>query len=318
MDIIPRRMGFNSEIGWTDDTANCWHGCTHAQSIGCDNCYAEVISHRWGRDIWGNDKPRMAIKSVANDFKRYQKIAVESGGILGKGIRLVFVGSMMDIFEKPFPLVDAKMKPILMDDGRQMTTGDLRDWYFNEVVPNTPNLIHLMLTKRPSNINKYIPESWKVNPPSNVMFGTSPVNQATADILIPQLLKVNGRRFLSVEPQLAELSLKQYLWRPKGQLVNDDRTGEAVINLYCHDCGSGGKYLKTACDNECSFKPIHWVINGGESGGHKRPFNADWARVLREECKVAKVPFFFKQMDKVQAIPDDLMINQFPEFKIAI
>jgi hypothetical protein len=34
------------------------------------------------------------------------------------------------------------------------------------------------------------------------MFGTSPVDQKTANSLIVQLSKVNGKRFISAEPQL--------------------------------------------------------------------------------------------------------------------
>jgi protein gp37 len=40
---------------------------------------------------------------------------------------------------------------------------------------------------------------------------------------------------------------------------------------------------------------IHWVIVGGESGGRRRPMAADWARQIRDQCRVAGVPFFFKQ-----------------------
>lgn len=48
-----------------------------------------------------------------------------------------------------------------------------------------------------------------------------------------------------------------------------------------------------------------------ESGAGKRPFNPDWARSLRDQCKTAGVPFFMKQIDKVQPIPEDLMIREF-------
>ncbi|MDP9178495.1 MAG: phage Gp37/Gp68 family protein [Gemmatimonadota bacterium] len=41
---------------------------------------------------------------------------------------------------------------------------------------------------------------------------------------------------------------------------------------------------------------IHWVIAGGESGIHYRPLNLDWVRQLRDDCLVADVPFFFKQV----------------------
>jgi protein gp37 len=41
---------------------------------------------------------------------------------------------------------------------------------------------------------------------------------------------------------------------------------------------------------------IHWVIVGGESGLDFRPFEPEWAISIREQCKQAGVPFFFKQV----------------------
>lgn len=41
---------------------------------------------------------------------------------------------------------------------------------------------------------------------------------------------------------------------------------------------------------------IQWVITGGESGAGARPLNPDWARSLRDQCQVAGVPYFFKQI----------------------
>ena len=40
---------------------------------------------------------------------------------------------------------------------------------------------------------------------------------------------------------------------------------------------------------------IHWVIAGGESGPGHRPLNPEWVRDIRDQCKKARVPFFFKQ-----------------------
>lgn len=40
---------------------------------------------------------------------------------------------------------------------------------------------------------------------------------------------------------------------------------------------------------------IHWVITGGESGPGARPMKLDWARSIREQCKLQRVPFFHKQ-----------------------
>ncbi len=254
----------NSKIEWTHHTVNLWWGCTKVHA-GCDNCYAETLSKRYGNDVWGNDVPRMVIKSAFKELEKIKNIAERSGGI-----HRVFVGSMMDIFEKTMPLVYKDGSP------SDMTTGLLREALFILISKNYfPNLMFLFLTKRPSNINKYIPDSWKENPPDNVMFGCSPCDQKTFNQLVPQLLEVKGKRFLSIEPQLETVSIRSMLTKPD---------------------------------------MIHWIIQGGESGGNKRPFNSIWAYSMREQCKNLGIPYFFKQIDKVQEIPSDLMIREFPNF----
>jgi protein gp37 len=40
---------------------------------------------------------------------------------------------------------------------------------------------------------------------------------------------------------------------------------------------------------------IHWVIVGGESGPGARPMHQDWVIAIRDQCRAAGVPFFFKQ-----------------------
>lgn len=254
-------MAQNSKIEWTHHTANLWHGCTKVHE-GCDNCYAETLAKRWGNDIWGNDKPRKEIKSVWNDLLKYQKLAEKANEV-----HRVFVGSMMDIFEKPMMLQGERVY--------KLNTGEIREKFFEQITNGLyPNLMFLLLTKRPSNINKYIPESWKQTPPENVMFGTSPVNQQTFDTLVRHLQEVNGKRFLSVEPQLDKITL--------GNLVG-----------------------------------IDWIIQGGESGHHKRPFNLEWARSMRDECQALGVPYFFKQIDKIQEIPTDLQVRMFPTGQVS-
>ena len=58
--------------------------------------------------------------------------------------------------------------------------------------------------------------------------------------------------------------------------------------------------------------PADWITVGGESGHKKRPFNPDWAREIKAHSKAYCIPFFMKQWDKVQPIPPDLMIREFP------
>jgi protein gp37 len=133
------------------------------------------------------------------------------------------------------------------------------------------------------------------------MFGTSPVSQETANKLIPQLLRVNGNRFLSIEPQLSEIDLCR---------IDADQGGDkewCMIN-----CLTG---QQTDMGRPCFDTPkIDWVIQGGESGHGKRLFNLDWAYDMKRMCKAANIPYFFKQIDKVQPIPNDLQIREFPNF----
>lgn len=55
-----------------------------------------------------------------------------------------------------------------------------------------------------------------------------------------------------------------------------------------------------------------WIIVGGESGKYARAMNPDWARLLRDQCEILGIPFFFKQMTKKAEIPTDLMVRNFP------
>lgn len=46
---------------------------------------------------------------------------------------------------------------------------------------------------------------------------------------------------------------------------------------------------------EFDLSGIDWVIVGGESGPGARPIRKEWVLSIREQCKAARVPFFFKQ-----------------------
>jgi protein gp37 len=45
---------------------------------------------------------------------------------------------------------------------------------------------------------------------------------------------------------------------------------------------------------------IHWVIVGGESGPGARPMEEGWVLSVRDQCRHADVPFFFKQWGGVR------------------
>ncbi len=156
------------------------------------------------------------------------------------------------------------------------------------LIEQTRNLDWLILTKRPKNVKRmimfagYDPEVYLHRNP-HVWIGVSVEDQQRADERIPLLLDIPARvRFLSMEPLLGPVDLAERGrgWLFVNELANGNRTG------------------------------IHWVIVGGESGHNARPMHPDWARLIRDQCRAASVPFFMKQMGGKQKpfakIPDDL------------
>lgn len=51
---------------------------------------------------------------------------------------------------------------------------------------------------------------------------------------------------------------------------------------------------------EVDLSGIAWVIVGGESGPGARPMAEEWVISLRDQCRKARVPFFFKQWGGVR------------------
>lgn len=52
------------------------------------------------------------------------------------------------------------------------------------------------------------------------------------------------------------------------------------------------------------WRPLDWVVAGGETGAGARPTDPDWVRVLRDRCVAAGVPFLFKQWGEWAPVPD--------------
>jgi protein gp37 len=48
------------------------------------------------------------------------------------------------------------------------------------------------------------------------------------------------------------------------------------------------------------FEGIAWVIVGGESGPGARPMRQEWVESILQQCRRARVPFFFKQWGGVR------------------
>lgn len=238
-------MAENTAIEWADHTFNPWWGCTKV-SPACDNCYAEELDKRFGGAHWGPHADRRRTKDWSGP-RKWNRKAGESG------MRYrVFCASMADVFDNH--------KTILPE-----WRADL--W---KLIRETPHLDWMLLTKRPQNIKKMLPDDWGAGY-ANVWLGTTVENQEEADRRINPLLLVPAHvHFLSMEPLLGPVDLSELM-------------------TFCafHD---------NSCDQHCPLRrKLDWIICGGESGSKARPMHPDWARSLRDQCKEAGVPFFFKQ-----------------------
>ena len=54
---------------------------------------------------------------------------------------------------------------------------------------------------------------------------------------------------------------------------------------------------------------INWAIVGGESGPGARPMRTEWVISVRDQCREARVPFFFKQWGGVRKKKNGRMLD---------
>lgn len=149
-----------------------------------------------------------------------------------------------------------------------------------KIIAQTPHLTYQILTKRPERIAGRLP--WTDTPWPNVWLGVSVENQDAADERIAQLLATPAAvRFLSIEPLIGPVNLERVPFRP-----GHGHNGNA---LYIGD--EGGVDFSWTVRNL-----LHWVIIGGESGSQARPSDVDWVRAIVEQCRLADVPCFVKQL----------------------
>jgi protein gp37 len=256
-------MGSKTKIEWTDATWNPFMGCSRV-SEGCRHCYAERIAGRFGGHL-GKTAVYGELTQIVNDrpvwsgVMKRASLEKRTAPEHWRKPRRVFVNSMSDLFHENAP-------------------DEWIDQAF-AVMALCPRHTFQILTKRPGRMLGYFADLRQVTlriidemadlkylgfepdgvrlPLPNVWLGVSVEHQKAADERIPPLLWTPAAvRFVSAEPLLGR------------------------VDLHLPDV---------------AIQRIHWVICGGESGPGARPMHPDWARSLRDQCRAANVPFFFKQ-----------------------
>lgn len=227
-------MAKETAIEWCDATFNVWWGCTEV-GPACENCYARSESKRRGYNVWGKDAPRRFLSDAYwREPLKWNREARAAGER-----RRVFCSSMADVFER---------RP-------ELNPWRERLW---KLIEATPHLDWLLLTKRPEQVMKMVPTSWRQGWPPNAWIGATVENERYATKRIKHLLPIPAPvRFVSCEPLLGPVNLAPHLGQGPGR--------------------------------------INWVIAGGESGAGCRPSDPEWFRNMRDQCTATRVPFFFKQ-----------------------
>lgn len=183
-------MSANSAIEWTDHTFNIAWGCMKV-SPGCQHCYADTLSRRYGHDVWGPaaTTPRRTFGAKHWNEPLRWNAAAEREGVRKR----VFSSSMCDVFEE-HPTIDAEREKL---------------W---PLIRATPSLDWQLLTKRPERIAECLPDDWSAGY-ANVWLGTSVESQPYA-WRVDELARVPAAvHFISAEPLLGPLNLGRQLER---------------------------------------------------------------------------------------------------------
>lgn len=183
-------MSYETIIAWTDHTFNPWMGCAKV-SEGCRNCYAERLTRdRMGLKLWGAKGRREITKTPWKNVRKWNREAEQAGES-----RRVFCGSLCD-WAEDHPVCN-EVRPALWD-----------------LIRDTPWLTYQTLTKRPENIDRFLPDDWGNGYP-NVWMGCTIEDNRVAHraehlIAIPAVV-----HFVSYEPAIGpldELNLHDIEW----------------------------------------------------------------------------------------------------------
>lgn len=270
----------------------------------------------------------------------------------------VFVNSMSDLFHEGLPdeAIDKvfavmALAPHLTFQVLTKRPERMREYFRGRDRPNADPMYGLLHGPMMRRVEKTMQTAIDATfPLRNVWLGVSIEDQSTADARIPILLDAPAAvRFVSAEPLLGPVNIRQWMndwgcgcgyggdhtldhcpncgWVGEGPTIEFEG-GDAPGNCPVCDNPLSDYYACPECEGTSrdgsGFGPnsvcVDWVICGGESGPGARPMHPDWARGLRDQCKAAGVPFFFKQWGKwassaFNITSGEMVFRQFDSFE---
>lgn len=260
-------MGDKTGIQWTDATWNIVRGCGRV-SKGCENCYAEVVAHRFS----GPGKPFEGLTVVGKNGPRWNNKVKLVPEKLDQPLRwtrkrMIFVNSVSDLFHKDIPfeyiaatygvMAEAKKHVFQILTKRPERAVLFFDWLKAKALSEGKSEVGVCVEEAAKRTKRT--EMPKANYPKwpleNVWLGVSTEDQPTADKRIPVLQKLPASiRWVSYEPALEAVNF--------GPWINQ----------------------------------IDWIVVGGESGKKARPFHWKWAEDVVLSCANTLTKVFVKQM----------------------
>ena len=302
-----------SKIEWVagDDgsAGKTWNPVTGCDKVspGCKHCYAEGIADRfWAKQyppVQDKLRPLGAGGVIPLRHRRFTDVQCHPDR-LGRPLTWrepcrVFVNSMSDLFHDDVSnefiaavfgvMAECPRHTFQVLTKRPARMGDWFRWVSGRPFASSAHSIWhaaAFCVKQVVRLRIDLPPghtpSW---PLPNVWLGVSVEDQERADERIIDLRKAPAAvRFISAEPLLGKIDL----------------IGLAFGK--CAFCGHLGKgcFCQCPCRNGEHWQMIDWVICGGESGRGARPMDLAWARILRDQCDAAGVPFFLKQLGGAQ------------------
>ena len=240
--VATEPVGMRDLVDIQTSTGTFW-----ANGWASHNCYAETFAHRMKSEVWGHEAPRRFF----GDKHWNEPLKWNRQAEISKARRRCFSGSMCDIMERRDDLIPHRQRLFqLVEDTKWL------DW--------------LLLTKRPQEFTKFLPQVWLDQPLDNVWLMTT---VESADYLwrIKAMMEAPAVIYgVSMEPLLSAVTL------PRELLERGNRA---------------------------------WVIVGGESGAAVRQSEVLWIRWLRDQCIEAGVPFHFKQWGEYGPVDGERLVR---------
>lgn len=270
---------------WWTKTWSPVTGCTPA-GAGCAHCHALARMRRHLPTLRGEGNARAPATTVLCHVERIGRDEMLRLS-RARSPQVILCCMMGDLFHErvPFDFVSDTLGAFVWANDLRLHP-DLResDWRDRE----TPLPLHqlCMLTKRPARaiemVHLWLEEDGPFEPDllDSLLLMASVSTQSEADAACACLSQLRGVRWgLHVEPQIEAITLEFAFGWPE--------------------------------ENANATSPA-WIVCGAEQGPGARPFQLDWARALRDQCRAASVPFWFKSNSKRREPPADLCVRETP------